>query len=383
MGNFCAVANGGIFHLNEVANLHPVADMAVRADIRERPNGGFVADFGFDCRRGLEFHAIAKLGICQSGIGADFAVLPDFRIALQHTAGQNHRIHTNFNITADIGIFGIHEGNTAFHVLTVDAVLHDFCSFRKLYTAVYTEKFIGILCHNSLHLAACLQNQLQTICQVIFPLRVIVIQLAQGFLQFPAVENINPCVDFVNHSLCICCILMLHNAFKAAVVIAHDASVAGRILYFRGNHSYAVSLCTVYLNQLCQGFACNQRRIPVENQHITAFINKIACHHNSMSCALLLCLQSKGDAFRADACLNLLRLMPNHNANVLCATAFCGFNHIIHHALIQNFMEYLRFLGFHTGAFAGSQNDCFQLSHLFFLLRQRAKYFSRYCIHTF
>ena len=90
-----------------------------------------------------------------------------------------------------------------------------------------------------------------------------------------------------------------------------------------------------------------------------------------------------GDAFRADACLNLLRLMPNHNANVLCATAFCGFNHIIHHALIQNFMEYLRFLGFHTGAFAGSQNDCFQLSHLFFLLRQRAKYFSRYCIHTF
>ena len=90
-----------------------------------------------------------------------------------------------------------------------------------------------------------------------------------------------------------------------------------------------------------------------------------------------------GDAFRADACLNLLRLMPNHNANVLCATAFCGFNHIIHHALIQNFMKYLRFLGFHTGAFAGSQNDCFQLSHLFFLLRQRAKYFSRYCIHTF
>ena len=57
---FCAVANGGIFYLNEVANLHPVADMAVRADIRERPNGGFVADFGFDCRRGLEFHAIAK-----------------------------------------------------------------------------------------------------------------------------------------------------------------------------------------------------------------------------------------------------------------------------------------------------------------------------------
>ena len=250
-------------------------------------------------------------------------------------------------------------------MFAVDAVFHDLCCFCQLYAAVYTEEFIGIFCHNSFHLFTSVQDQFQTVCQIVFTLRIVVIQFTQRVLQVFAVEDIDACVDFIDESFHIGSIFMLYDAHKGTCVITHDSAVACGVCHFGRNHSHAVAFFSVYFYQLRQCFPCDEGCITVQDHHIAVFINEVAGHHNCVACALLFCLQGKRNTFGFDAFLYHFRFVAYHNANFFCAAALCSFDHIVHHALIQNFMEHLRFLGFHTGAFAGCQNDRFQIFHVF------------------
>ena len=155
------------------------------------------------------------------------------------------------------------------------------------------------------------------------------------------------------------------------MVVSHDSAIACGVCHFGRNHCNAVTFFSVYFHQFCQCFACDQGCITIQDHHIAVFIDEVASHHNCMACTLLFCLQCKGNAFRFDAFLYQFCLVTNHNTNFFRAAAFCSFDDIVYHAFIQNFMEYFRFFGFHTGAFAGCQNDCFQIFHIFFLLRQK------------
>ena len=258
-------------------------------------------------------------------------------------------------------------------MFAVDAAFQDSSRFCQLHTGVYAEKFAFVCRCVCANVFAVAQQDFQTVRQIIFSLGVVVVQSAQSVFQICAAEYINTCIDFFHSTFRFGSVLVFHALYKIACFITDDTAIACGIVYHSRYNGYSIFFCAMLRNNAFQCFPCDQRCIPVQDQHILIVFDEIASHFHRVASAFTFCLKGKRHIFPLDGCLHLFCQMTNHNAYGFRTAVFCCVNDILHHGFIHDFMEYFWFLGFHTGTFARCQNDCFQIFHNL-LLSQHAPF---------
>ena len=88
MGDFRAVADGGVLDLHEIAAAHMRPDTRTRTDIGEGPDGRVRADLGIVDLRGVDARIFSDLHVFQIAVRADGAAVGDGRRAAQDGPGQ-------------------------------------------------------------------------------------------------------------------------------------------------------------------------------------------------------------------------------------------------------------------------------------------------------
>ncbi len=109
-----------------------------------------------------------------------------------------------------------------------------------LHSAVDAQRFpIGIRL-GGIDRHVVLDRQRNGIGQIIFALRIIIVDAAQPVFQLCGGGGQNTGVDFTDFMLLLGGVLVLDNPLHLATVVAHDAPVSGRVLQRFSQHGHAI-----------------------------------------------------------------------------------------------------------------------------------------------
>ena len=101
MGHRGALADGGVFDLDKVADVHVFTDDAVRPQLHPGADGGPVPDAAGAPLAGVERDVLAHHRVLQQAVGADHAARADHRFAPQDGAGQNKNPGCDLHLRVD------------------------------------------------------------------------------------------------------------------------------------------------------------------------------------------------------------------------------------------------------------------------------------------
>ena len=231
MGQLGAFAHVGVFNLYIVANLHMVANHSIRAQMYIGTGRNMVLNLAVMTINKLQMVIIADFYIGKTGVGTDFAVLTDDRVALQPSVGIDNSIAADFYAALDKGAGRVHNGNTAIHQLIQNTLTHHALSYRKLLAGVDAHHHIAVLGNHTAHLLAGLVQLLQHIGEIIFTLCIIIGQGSEHIKHQGAFHAIDAGVDFLNSLLLLGSILLLHNGLYITLGIAHNAAIAKGVVH--------------------------------------------------------------------------------------------------------------------------------------------------------
>ena len=186
--------------------------------------------------------------ICQNSLSANF------RLTFQGNIGFDLNFRRNLNINIDISCFWVDKANTIDHVLVIDAATHDRLSCRKSHTVIYPKTFIKIFQSISANFFTSFTENTNDICDIVFTLSVIGIDIFQSLKQTLVVKDVSSSVDFLDLFFKICSILLLNNAKNFSIVITYNSSIAKRIIRFSSQDSSHIFMIDVEINQVFQAF---------------------------------------------------------------------------------------------------------------------------------
>ena len=186
--------------------------------------------------------------ICQNSLSTNF------RLPFQGNIGFDLNFRSNLNINIDISCFWIDKANTVDHVLLIDATTHHCFSSRKSHTVIYPKTFIKIFQSISTNFFTSFTENANDICNIVFALSVIGIDIFQSLKQTLVVKNICSSVDFLDLLFKICSIFLLNNAKNLSIVITNNSSIAKRIICFSSQDSGHIFMIDVEINQVFQAF---------------------------------------------------------------------------------------------------------------------------------
>ena len=189
--------------------------------------------------------------ICQNSLSTNF------RVPLQGNIGFDLNFRRNLNINIDISCFWIDKTDPIDHVLMIDATTHNRLSSRKSHTVVYSKTLIKIFQSISTNFFTSFTENANDICNIVFALSVIGIDIFQSLKQTLVVKDVSSSIDFLDLFLKICGILLLNNAKNFSIVITYNSSIAKRIIRFSSQDSGHIFMIDVEINQVFQAFTCD------------------------------------------------------------------------------------------------------------------------------
>ena len=136
----------------------------------------------------------------------------------------------------------------------IDAATHNRLSSRKSHTVIYPKTFIKIFQSISANFFTSFTENANDICNIVFTLSVIGIDIFQSLKQTLIVKDVSSSVDFLDLFLKICGILLLNNAKNFSIIITNNSSIAERIIGFSSQDSCHIFMIDVEINQVFQAF---------------------------------------------------------------------------------------------------------------------------------
>ena len=164
--------------------------------------------------------------ICQNSLSTNF------RLTFQGNIGFDLNFRRNLNININISCFWVDKANPIDHMLVIDATTHNRLSCRKSHTIIYPKTFIKIFQSISANFFTSFTENTNNICNIVFSLSVIGIDIFQSLKQTLVVKNICSSVDFLDLLFKICSIFLFNNAKNLSIVITNNSSIAKRIICF-------------------------------------------------------------------------------------------------------------------------------------------------------
>ena len=228
-----------------------------------------------------------------STIGQD-CLCPNLGLTFQGHICFNLNFRRNLYIHIDIGRMRIDKADTVDHMLLVNPTAHNTFSCSQSYTVINPQTFIKVFERISTDFFTIFAENTNHICDIVFALSIISIDIFEGFKETSIVKDISPRIDFLDLLFKIRSILLLNNFQNFVVLIANDTAIAERIICFCCQDSRNILVVDMEVNQIFQAFSCNQRSIASNDQRLTCqiFQNRL-CHHNGMTRSQLLSLTDK------------------------------------------------------------------------------------------
>ena len=226
---------------------------------------------------------------------------------------------------------------------------------QQILPGVGTQDDIRIFALECVCLPALFQCQADGVSEIVLTLCVGLRQAAQQFQQRLCAEPVHARIDLLHSTLCVCCVLFLHNGCQT-VFAPQNPAVSLRLFQLCGNNCNGVFFCFMKLQRIGDSLTVNKRCISVENQRVAVLKlpHKALCLHDSMPGSQLFCLERRAIAI-VQIHLHILGLIAGDNADPAETCALAGTDHPTEHGDIQHPEHRLRDSCLHTISMAAGQ----------------------------
>ncbi|OIQ72175.1 hypothetical protein GALL_462010 [mine drainage metagenome] len=260
-----SVAQRGVFHLDEIADVHPVGQRRGGAQPGEGADQGVGTDRRtVEMAEGMDDRPCADAHIAQHGIGADAHAVPQMHVALEHAAHVDEHVAAAMQMAAHVQPGRVGERHPEVEQAVGGAVLQHPLQVGELTAVVDAEHVVGVVHRRGAHLHAICHGQRNHVGQVILALRVVVAQASQPALQMRHRRAQNAGIAFVNGTLRGAGVLVFDDALHRTVRVAQNAAIAVRMREFHGEQGQRSGLCLG--DQRQQAARRNQRHVAIQHQ---------------------------------------------------------------------------------------------------------------------
>ena len=235
--------------------------------------------------------------------------------------GVDYAVATDLRFVTYISVRRIDKGYSCFGHQASDRVtpqkIFELSQFGPGVDAQHFTRILMLIDRD--HLAIVAHNA-GDISQIVLTLTVGWLHSLQCGAEFSAVKAIDAGIDFANLPLFVGGVPLLDNFREAVIVVAHDASITGRILESDGQHRAGSLVHAMLRNQRAQGCRAHQRNITRKNQDRgVRFAQLVPRRHHRVAGAALFRLSNwdglPGAEFLFHRRLNLAGLMANYHIN--------------------------------------------------------------------
>ena len=219
---------------------------------------------------------------------------PNLGLTFQSHICFNLNFRRDFHIHIDIGSIWIDKADTVDHMLLVNPTSHNTLSCSQSHAVINPQTLIKVFERISTDFFTIFTENTNHICDIVFALSIISIDIFEGFKETGIVKDVSPSIDFLDLLLKVRSVLLLNNFQDFSVLVANDTAVAKGIVCFCCQDSRNILVVDMKVNQVFQAFSCNQRSVTSNDQRLTSqiFQNRL-CHHNGMPSSQLLSLTNK------------------------------------------------------------------------------------------
>src|SRR6266851_1105968 len=228
----CPTANPGFFDFHKVANDGACFHLGIHPQVSERPDSTIVGDFGIDDHAViLDRDSIAEPRVLDARPLINFAAITNDRLAFDMHIGMNYAVATDLGFVTYVSVRRIDKGYAFLgHHAPNRATAQKVFELSQLSTGVKAGNFTRILMLIDRNPLAICSQDAGNISQIVLTLTVGRLHAFQCAKELPAIKTINARIDFAKLPLFVTGIPLLDDFREAAVVVAHDASITGRIL---------------------------------------------------------------------------------------------------------------------------------------------------------
>ena len=207
------------------------------------------------------------------------------------------------------------ESNTINHVSLVDATTHNIFCRSQGNTVVNPETFFKVTKSEGTYFFTILTENRDDVCQIVFPLSVVSVDVFKCFEETFIIKNVSPCIDFFNLLFEFVGIFLLNNLSHFAIFVTDNTTITKRIVRSCSQDSGNIFVINMEINKVFKAFTGNQRRVTGDNKRLPFKSSQLFfSHHYCVTSPQLLSLHSEG-RLTVQNLTNKLSLVTN-NSNV-------------------------------------------------------------------
>ncbi len=189
---------------------------------------------------------------------------------------------------------------------------------------------------------------------VVFALRIVVVQLRQPAFHVCAIGDQNTGINFLDFTLRIGRIFVLNNARHLAVFTG-DTAITGRIVQLNGQQTNAA--LRLRGTQASQRLHGDQRHVTVKHQDIFVVGEERGRLLHGVTGAQLFCLQHPVELVITQRLLQQIATVAVDQVYLARAHFIRSINDMLHHRFPCQGVQHFWKIGIHAGAFACGKND--------------------------
>ena len=159
----------------------------------------------------------------------------------------------------------IDKADTVDHMLLVDPAAHNAFSCRQSHAVINPQTLIKVFERISADFFTIFAENTNHICDIVFSLRIVGIDIFEGLKETGIVKDISPRIDFLDLLLKVRSILLLDNFDDFSMLVAHNPAIAKWIVSFCCQDCCNILVVDMKINQIFQAFSRNQRSVASNN----------------------------------------------------------------------------------------------------------------------
>ena len=148
----------------------------------------------------------------------------------------------------------------------VNATTHDAFCCRKGYAVVNPKTFIKVFERIGSNFLSCFSENPNHICDIVFTLGIVGIDILQSFKKAGIVKDISPCIDFFDLFFKICRIFLLDDAKYFRIVITNNPAIAKWIRCFGCQNRCHILVVNMEVDQVFETVTRNQRSVSCNDE---------------------------------------------------------------------------------------------------------------------
>ena len=369
-----ALRQRGVLDLDEVADVHLVAELRTGSQARERPDQRAAANahaelLAVDVGERMDHRAGTDDRIADHAVRADAHAVGQLDAPFEHAVDVHFDVAAAQQLAAQVEAGRVGQAHARVHQLLGPRALVAPLQLGQLARAV-DPQHLGVAARmRGDHRHAVGDGHRDDVGQVVLALRVVVAQAAEPALERRGGRGHHAGVDLADLALRRRRVLVLDDALHR-VAIAHDAPVAAGVGQLDGQQRQAFTAAQVH--QCARGGGLDQRHVAVENQGRARIVQQRRRLLHRVAGAQLRHLACEAQPGRADCCFDFIGTMTGDDDGALCAETGDRLHHVLQQRSADQPMQYLRLCRFHAGAFARGHDHDVQRHEM--VLVQKADY---------